>query len=307
MDDNKAKALAAALQQIEKQFGKGSIMKMGDAEIDEGIQVVSTGSLGLDIALGVGGLPRGRVVEIYGPESSGKTTLCLQVVAEMQKLGIVGQESVTQLGAMLQVQMKVTGSADEAANNLKNWMSKIGSGETVKNYKDAGIDYEASMKTNIGKGWSTLEASLGIAKDYIEGLNMLANMRMCSNVPAQSVVQTALGGHQSVNDYIVPGGRLYEQREYIYNALNSIPGVTAVKPKAAFYIFPKIDVKRFNIHSDEQFALDLLHDKHILISHGGAFNWHRPDHFRVVYLPRMGMLRETMGEISDFFSYYWQS
>ena len=87
MDDNKAKALAAALQQIEKQFGKGSIMKMGDAEIDEGIQVVSTGSLGLDIALGVGGLPRGRVVEIYGPESSGKTTLCLQVVAEMHKLG----------------------------------------------------------------------------------------------------------------------------------------------------------------------------------------------------------------------------
>jgi recombination protein RecA len=87
MDDNKAKALAAALQQIEKQFGKGSIMKMGDAEIDEGIQVVSTGSLGLDIALGVGGLPRGRVVEVYGPESSGKTTLCLQVIAEMQKLG----------------------------------------------------------------------------------------------------------------------------------------------------------------------------------------------------------------------------
>ena len=132
-------------------------------------------------------------------------------------------------------------------------------------------------------------------------------MRMCSNVPAQSVVQTALGGHQSVNDYIVPGGRVHDQRDLVYDMLNQIPGITAVKPKAAFYIFPKIDVKRFNIHSDEQFALDLLHDKHILISHGGAFNWHRPDHFRVVYLPRMGMLRETMGEISDFFSYYWQS
>ena len=156
-------------------------------------------------------------------------------------------------------------------------------------------------------GWMVLSGNKSIAKDYVEGINMLTNMRICSNVPAQSIVQTALGGHQSVNDYIVPGGRLYEQREYIYNALNSIPGVTAVKPKAAFYIFPKIDVKRFNIHSDEQFALDLLHDKHILISHGGAFNWHRPDHFRVVYLPRMGMLRETMGEISDFFSYYWQS
>lgn len=156
-------------------------------------------------------------------------------------------------------------------------------------------------------GWMILSGNKRIAKDYIEGLNMLANMRMCSNVPAQSVVQTALGGHQSVNDYIVPGGRVHDQRDLVYDMLNQIPGITAVKPKAAFYIFPKIDVKRFNIHSDEQFALDLLHDKHILISHGGAFNWHRPDHFRVVYLPRMGMLRETMGEISDFFSYYWQS
>ena len=151
-------------------------------------------------------------------------------------------------------------------------------------------------------GWMILSGNKRIAKDYIEGLNMLANMRMCSNVPAQSVVQTALGGHQSVNDYIVPGGRVHDQRDLVYDMLNQIPGITAVKPKAAFYIFPKIDVKRFNIHSDEQFALDLLHDKHILISHGGAFNWHRPDHFRVV-----GMLRETMGEISDFFSYYWQS
>ena len=156
-------------------------------------------------------------------------------------------------------------------------------------------------------GWMILSGNKRIAKDYIEGLNMLANMRMCSNVPAQSVVQTALGGHQSVNDYIVPGGRVHDQRALVYDMLNQIPGITAVKPKAAFYIFPKIDVKRFNIHSDEQFALDLLHDKHILISHGGAFNWHRPDHFRVVYLPRMGMLRETMGENSDFFSYYWQS
>ena len=156
-------------------------------------------------------------------------------------------------------------------------------------------------------GWMVLSGNKRLAKDYIEGLNMLANMRMCSNVPAQSVVQTALGGHQSVKDYLVPGGRIYDQRELVYNMLNDIPGITAVKPKAAFYIFPKIDVKKFNIHSDEQFALDLLHDKHILISHGGAFNWHRPDHFRVVYLPRMGMLRETMGEISDFFSYYWQS
>ena len=156
-------------------------------------------------------------------------------------------------------------------------------------------------------GWMVLSGNKRLAKDYIEGLNMLANMRMCSNVPAQSVVQTALGGHQSVKDYLVPGGRIYDQRELVYNMLNDIPGITAVKPKAAFYIFPKIDVKKFNIHSDEQFALDLLHDKHILISHGGAFNWQEPDHFRGVYLPRISMLKETIGEIGDFFSTYWQA
>ena len=156
-------------------------------------------------------------------------------------------------------------------------------------------------------GWMVLSGNKRLAKDYIAGLNMLANMRMCSNVPAQSVVQTALGGHQSVKDYLVPGGRIYDQRELVYNMLNDIPGITAVKPKAAFYIFPKIDVKKFNIHSDEQFALDLLHDKHILISHGGAFNWQEPDHFRVVYLPRISMLKETIGEIGDFFSTYWQA
>lgn len=155
-------------------------------------------------------------------------------------------------------------------------------------------------------GWMILSGNKRIAKDYIEGLNMLANMRMCSNVPAQSIVQTALGGHQSVKDYLVPGGRVHDQRDLVYNMLNEIPGITAVKPKAAFYIFPKIDVKKFNIHSDEQFALDLLHDKHILISHGGAFNWQQPDHFRVVYLPRMGMLRETIGELADFFGTYYQ-
>ncbi|TPF86620.1 aminotransferase [Bifidobacterium sp. UTCIF-37] len=156
-------------------------------------------------------------------------------------------------------------------------------------------------------GWMVLSGNKRIARDYIEGINMLANMRICSNVPAQSIVQTALGGHQSVNDYIVPGGRLYEQREYIYNAINAIPGLTAVKPKAAFYIFPKIDVKRFHIHDDEQFALDLLHDQRILITRGGGFNWGEPDHFRIVYLPRIEVLKDATAKIADFFSYYWQS
>lgn len=151
-------------------------------------------------------------------------------------------------------------------------------------------------------GWMILSGNKEVAKDYIEGINMLSNMRLCSNVPAQSIVQTALGGHQSVKDYIVPGGRIYEQREFIYKALNDIPGITAVKPKAAFYIFPKIDTKKFNIINDEKFALDLLKEKKILIVHGGGFNWKQPDHFRIVYLPRIEILKEATGKLADFLS-----
>lgn len=155
-------------------------------------------------------------------------------------------------------------------------------------------------------GWMILSGNKTMAKDYIEGINMLSNMRLCSNVPAQSIVQTALGGYQSVKDYIIPGGRIYEQREYIYKALTDIPGITAVKPKAAFYIFPKLDVKKFNIMDDEKFALDLLREKHILIIHGGGFNWKQPDHFRVVYLPRVEVLEQASKKIADFLSGYRQ-
>lgn len=155
-------------------------------------------------------------------------------------------------------------------------------------------------------GWMVLSGNKKIAKDYMQGLNMLSNMRLCSNVPAQSIVQTALGGYQSVDNYIIPGGRIYEQREYIYNALNDIPGISAVKPKAAFYIFPRLDTKKFNIRDDERFALDLLKEKKILIIHGGGFNWQQPDHFRVVYLPRIEILKEAAGNLADFLSSYRQ-
>ena len=155
-------------------------------------------------------------------------------------------------------------------------------------------------------GWMILSGNKDIARDYILGLNMLSNMRLCSNVPAQSIVQTALGGHQSVKGYIAPGGRIYEQREFVYNALKDIPGISVVKPKAAFYIFPKIDTKKFNITNDEQFALDLLRDKKILIVQGSGFNWHKPDHFRVVYLPRIEVLTEAMDKMGQFLTYYHQ-
>ena len=155
-------------------------------------------------------------------------------------------------------------------------------------------------------GWMILSGNKALAKDYIAGLNMLSNMRLCSNVPGQSIVQTALGGYQSVNEYIVPGGRIYEQRECVYKALNDIPGITAVKPKAAFYIFPKIDVKKFNITSDTQFALDFLREKRVLLIPGSGFNWKQPDHFRVVYLPRNEVLSDAMRKLGDFLSHYRQ-
>ena len=165
---------------------------------------------------------------------------------------------------------------------------------------------KSHMIAGFRVGWMILSGNKNIAKDYIQGLNMLSNMRLCSNVPAQSIVQTSLGGYQSVQNYIIPGGRLYEQRDFIYKALNDIPGISAVKPKAAFYIFPKIDTKKFNITNDEKFALDLLREKKILLIHGGGFNWKQPDHFRVVYLPRVEVLENATTKLADFLSYYKQ-
>ena len=156
-------------------------------------------------------------------------------------------------------------------------------------------------------GWMIFSGKKSIAKGYIQGVNLLSNMRLCSNVPAQSIVQTALGGYQSVKNYLVPGGRIYEQREYVYNALKDIPGISVVKPKAAFYIFPKLDIKKFNILDDERFAMDLLRDKKVLIVNGRGFNWPEPDHFRVVYLPRVEVLEDAVQKLGDFLSYYRQS
>lgn len=165
---------------------------------------------------------------------------------------------------------------------------------------------KSHMIAGFRVGWMILSGNKAVAKDYIEGLNMLSNMRLCSNVPGQSIVQTALGGHQSVEDYIMPGGRIYEQREFIYKALTDIPGISAVKPKAAFYIFPKIDTKKFNIVNDEQFVLDLLREKKVLLIHGGGFNWQQPDHFRVVYLPRIEVLKKATDSMADFLNHYRQ-
>ena len=152
-------------------------------------------------------------------------------------------------------------------------------------------------------GWMVLSGEKSHVKGYIEGLNMLASMRLCSNVLAQSVVQTSLGGTQSVDKLLLPGGRVYEQREFIYTAINDIPGLSAVKPQAAFYIFPKIDREMYKIDNDEQFVLDFLKQEKILLVHGRGFNWKEPDHFRIVYLPRVDELAEIQEKMERFL---WQ-
>jgi alanine-synthesizing transaminase len=155
-------------------------------------------------------------------------------------------------------------------------------------------------------GWMAVSGNKKFAEDYIEGLSMLASMRLCSNVPGQSIIQTALGGRQSIYDLIKAGGRLYEQRELCYEMLNTIDGISCVKPKAAFYLFPKIDTERFNITDDEKFVLDFLRAEKVLLVHGGGFNWPDPDHFRIVYLPRVEDLAEVMEKLKRFLATYRQ-
>lgn len=155
-------------------------------------------------------------------------------------------------------------------------------------------------------GWMVISGDKKKIKGYIEGLNLLSSMRLCSNVPAQSIVQTALGGIQSVDELLLPGGRIYEQREFVYNALCEIDGISVVKPKAAFYIFPKLDVKKFNLHDDEKLVLDFLKAKKVLLMHGKGFNYPTPDHIRIVYLPRRRILGEAMDSFKEFLADYRQ-
>lgn len=165
---------------------------------------------------------------------------------------------------------------------------------------------KSHMIAGFRVGWMCLSGPKEHARDFLEGINMLSSMRLCSNVPAQSIVQTALGGYQSVNEYIKPDGRITRQRDYVYEALNNIPGISCVKPKAAFYAFPKIDTKLFNIYDDEKWALDFLREKRVLVVPGKGFNWNAPDHFRVVYLPRIEQLDIAMNKLGEFMSTYKQ-
>ncbi len=163
-----------------------------------------------------------------------------------------------------------------------------------KNYRSCG--YRA--------GWMVVSGEKKHAKDYIEGLNMLASMRLCSNTPGQLAIQTALGGYQSIKDLVAPGGRLCRQRDLAYELLTQIPGVSVVKPKAALYMFPRLDPKVYPITDDQQFAYELLAEEKVLIVQGTGFNWPTPDHFRLVFLPNSDDLTEAIGRIARFLEHY---
>ncbi|MBK7615928.1 MAG: pyridoxal phosphate-dependent aminotransferase [Burkholderiales bacterium] len=163
-----------------------------------------------------------------------------------------------------------------------------------KNYRSCG--YRA--------GWMVVSGNKKRAKDYIEGLNMLASMRLCANTPGQLAIQTALGGYQSIKDLVAPGGRLARQRDLAYELLTQIPGVSVVKPKAALYMFPRLDPKMYPIADDQQFAYDLLADERVLIVQGSGFNWPTTDHFRIVFLPNTDDLTEAIGRIARFLEHY---
>ncbi|NOU12619.1 MAG: pyridoxal phosphate-dependent aminotransferase [Methylococcaceae bacterium] len=153
-------------------------------------------------------------------------------------------------------------------------------------------------------GWMVLSGEKKHAQDYINGLTILASMRLCSNVPGQFAIQTALGGHQSIDDLVAPGGRLRKQRDLAYELLTAIPGVSCVKPKATLYLFPRLDPKIYPIKDDQQFILELLEAEKVLVVQGTGFNWKTPDHFRVVFLPNADDLTEAIGRIARFLESY---
>ena len=163
-----------------------------------------------------------------------------------------------------------------------------------KNYRSCG--YRA--------GWMIVSGDKTAAGDYIEGLNMLASMRLCANTPGQLAIQTALGGYQSIDDLVAPGGRLCRQRDRAYDLLTQIPGVSVVKPKAALYMFPRLDPEMYPIANDQQFACDLLAEEKVLIVQGTGFNWPRHDHFRLVFLPNVDDLHDSIGRIARFLERY---
>jgi alanine-synthesizing transaminase len=236
--------------------------------------------------------PRTRAIVVINPNNPTGAlypeTLLLQIVelARQHQLIVFADEIYDKTLYDGHTHTSIAALADDVLFLTFNGLSK--------NYRSCG--YRA--------GWMVVSGDQRHARDYIEGLGMLASMRLCANTPGQLAIQTALGGYQSIHDLVIPGGRLCRQRDLAYQLLSDIPGVSCVKPKAALYLFPKLDPKLYPIEDDQQFAYELLAEQKVLIVQGTGFNWPRPDHLRIVFLPNSDDLTDAIGRIAKFLEHY---
>jgi alanine-synthesizing transaminase len=226
--------------------------------------------------------PNNPTGALYPPE------LLLEIVALARRHGLIIYAD--------EVYDKVLydGNTHTAIASLSEDVLTVSFNGLSKNYRCCG--YRA--------GWMVVSGDKKVATDYIEGLNMLASMRLCANVPGQYAIQTALGGYQSINDLVAPGGRMRRQRDLAYELISAIPGVICVKPKATLYMFPRLDPAIYPIEDDQEFILELLEQERVLLVQGTGFNWPNPDHFRLVFLPHEDDLAESIGRVARFLEHY---
>jgi len=236
--------------------------------------------------------PRTKAIVVINPNNPTGAIYSKEVLMEMTQ--IAREHGLILFADEIYDKMLYDGEKHLSLASLSRDVVIITFNGLSKNYRSCG--YRA--------GWMIVSGDKEMVRDYIEGLNMLASMRLCANVPGQYAIQTALGGYQSINDLVSEGGRLAKQRDLAWKLITDIPGVTCVKPKSALYLFPKLDPEIYPIEDDQQFVADLLKEEKVLLVQGSGFNWIKPDHFRVVFLPHEDVLKEAIGRLARFLERY---
>ena len=236
--------------------------------------------------------PRTKAIVVINPNNPTGAIYSKEVLMEMTQ--IAREHGLILFADEIYDKMLYDGEKHLSLASLSTDVVIITFNGLSKNYRSCG--YRA--------GWMIVSGDKEMVRDYIEGLNMLASMRLCANVPGQYAIQTALGGYQSINDLVSEGGRLAKQRDLAWKLITDIPGVTCVKPKSALYLFPRLDPEIYPIEDDQQFVADLLKEEKVLLVQGSGFNWSKPDHFRIVFLPHEDVLKEAIGRLARFLERY---
>jgi len=236
--------------------------------------------------------PRTKAIVVINPNNPTGAIYSKEVLLEMTK--IAREHGLILFADEIYDKMLYDAEKHISLASLSTDVVTITFNGLSKNYRSCG--YRA--------GWMVVSGDKEMVRDYIEGLNMLSSMRLCANVPGQYAIQTALGGYQSINDLVAEGGRLARQRDLAWKLITAIPGVTCVKPKSALYLFPKLDPDMYPIKDDQQFFAEFLKEEKVLLVQGSGFNWGKPDHFRVVFLPHEDVLKEAIGRLARFLERY---